>query len=58
MENRRHPLLVTCHPWNRESIEQRAALTNQGEGPTLFDEIIRDHAPGGGSGGSSLLESA
>jgi hypothetical protein len=43
-------LLLTCHPSNRPSIEDRFRRARRCEGPTLFDEIveiIRDHGQGG-----------
>lgn len=43
-------ILLTCHPSNRSSVAARIRNAQQGEGPTLFDEIveiIRDHGPGG-----------
>jgi RNAse (barnase) inhibitor barstar len=43
-------LLKTCHPSNRSSIKAQLTMARQGQGPTLFDEIvdiIRDHGPGG-----------
>jgi len=43
-------LLLTCHPSNRSSVEVRIRSAQQGEGPTLFDEIveiIHHHGAGG-----------
>lgn len=44
-------LLLTCHPSNRAQIRTKISSARVGEGPTLFDEIvriIRIHGPGGG----------
>jgi RNAse (barnase) inhibitor barstar len=43
-------ILLTCHPSNRSNVAARIKNAQQGEGLTLFDEIveiIRDHGPGG-----------
>lgn len=43
-------VLQTCHSSNRPSVRARLADAEQGQGPTLFDdlvEIIREHGPGG-----------
>ena len=43
-------ILLTCHPSNRASVQARITNAQQGEGPTLFDEIVeivRDHGAGG-----------
>jgi hypothetical protein len=43
-------ILITCHPSNRASIQNRIRNAEKGEGPTLFDEIIeivRAHGVGG-----------
>ena len=43
-------LLLTCHPSNRPSVEAEIRSARNGQGPTLFDEIveiIRDHGAGG-----------
>jgi hypothetical protein len=41
-------ILLTCHPSNRAAVRARISRAQQGEGPTLFDdlvEIIRHHGP-------------
>ncbi|MFC0432255.1 barnase inhibitor [Kutzneria buriramensis] len=50
--------LLTCHPSNRPGIEARIASARNGEGPTLFDDvvgIIRDHGPGGDEAEDGIL---
>ena len=51
-------ILVTCHPSNRSNIKHRIRSAQQGEGPTLLDEIIeiiRDHGTGGEESGDGIV---
>ena len=51
-------ILVTCHPSNRSNIKDRIRSAQQGEGPTLLDEIIeiiRDHGAGGEESGDGIV---
>jgi hypothetical protein len=50
MVQRLEQLLLTCHPTNRPSVKARIRSARNGQGPTLFDEIIaiiREHGAGG-----------
>jgi hypothetical protein len=47
-----------CHPSNRSNVQDRIRNARQGEGPTLFDEIveiIRDHGAGGEESGDGIV---
>jgi Barstar (barnase inhibitor) len=49
--------LTTCHESNRDSIRRQLADAKQGEGPTLFDDLvglIRRHGPCGAEPDSAV----
>ncbi|HEY5362909.1 MAG TPA: barstar family protein [Aestuariivirga sp.] len=49
--------LQTCHPSNMEAVKRAMAVAKEGNGPTIFDdlvEIIRNHGMGGSDAGDGI----